>query len=347
MSEWSAAPPGQAGGWYNRADRSTPCSECRAGTRLRVGATLEDAPGSKDRTLDVRIVRETIRRQFPRLAAEKVRLLGEGWDFEAFEIDESLIFRFPKRREYDAHLLKEIALLDVIGPRLPIPVPRYKYLGRPSASFPYHFGGYTRLQGVPALGIPTSSPVLASEAVRLGEFLARLHALDPKDAARIAIHVSGEDDAPAGQRKGALSDLGHLKGKMDARLHELCWRFFEEEVHTPTPYQGPARLLHNDLLSEHILVVPDSGRVTGIIDWSDATAGDPAYDFAGLWVWQGDEFVALAVDAYGQPVDAGFLQRVRYDGLVVAIGNLHYGHLEGKRVYIEDGLACLCRFFKQ
>jgi aminoglycoside phosphotransferase (APT) family kinase protein len=347
VSEWSAALLGQAYEWYNRADRAVARSKRRTCTRLRVDATVEDAPGSKDRTLDIQIVRETIRTQFPRLAAEEVRPLGEGWDFEAFEVDESLVFRFPKRQEYDAHLLKEIALLDDIGPRLPIPVPRYKYLGRPSADFPYHFGGYTKLQGVPALGIPTSSPVLAAEAVRLGEFLARLHALDPKDAARIAIHVSGEEDAPAGRRKGALSDLGYLEGKMDPRLHELCWRFFEDEVHTPMPYQGPARLLHNDLLSEHILVAPDSGHVTGIIDWSDATVGDPACDFAGLWVWQGDEFVSLAVDAYGQRVDTGFLQRARYNGLVVAVGNLYYGHVKGEQVYVEDGLACLRRFFKQ
>jgi len=320
-------------------------AECWTYTRLRVDAIVEDAPGSKDRTLDIRIVRETIRTEFPRLAAEEVRLLGEGWDFEAFEVDELLIFRFPKRQEYDAHMLKEIALLDDIGPRLPIPVPKYKYVGRPSANFPYHFGGYTKLQGVPALGIPC--PLLAAEAVRLGEFLARLHAVDAKDAARIAIHMSGEEDAPASRRRGALSDLGYLKGRMDPRLHELCWRFFEDEVHTPVPYQGPGRLLHNDLLSEHILVAPDSGHVTGIIDWSDATVGDPARDFAGLWVWQGDEFVALAIDAYGERVDTGFLQRIRYNGLVVAVGNLYYGHLKGEQVYVEDGLACLRRFFKQ
>jgi len=44
---------------------------------------------------------------------------------------------------------------------------------------------------------------------------------------------------------------------------------------------GPARLAHNDLSEDHILVA--SSRVTGIIDFSDAAYGDPAIDFAWFW----------------------------------------------------------------
>ena len=36
---------------------------------------------------------------------------------------------------------------------------------------------------------------------------------------------------------------------------------------------------HNDLGIEHVLVDPDTGAVTGIIDWTDAAIVDPAYDF--------------------------------------------------------------------
>lgn len=41
-------------------------------------------------------------------------------------------------------------------------------------------------------------------------------------------------------------------------------------------------LIHNDVKGEHILIYPQSGRITGILDWADAGIGDAAADIAGL-----------------------------------------------------------------
>ncbi|KAJ6189808.1 hypothetical protein N7519_004716 [Penicillium mononematosum] len=41
-------------------------------------------------------------------------------------------------------------------------------------------------------------------------------------------------------------------------------------------------LVHNDIKGEHILVCPQSGRITGILDWADAGIGNAAVDIAGL-----------------------------------------------------------------
>jgi len=44
---------------------------------------------------------------------------------------------------------------------------------------------------------------------------------------------------------------------------------------------GPSRLVHDDLSDDHILF--EDGRITGIIDFSDASFGDPAIDLAFFW----------------------------------------------------------------
>lgn len=43
-------------------------------------------------------------------------------------------------------------------------------------------------------------------------------------------------------------------------------------------------LVHGDFGSNNILA--ENGRVTGVIDWSEATIGDPLYDVANLFFWR-------------------------------------------------------------
>ena len=44
----------------------------------------------------------------------------------------------------------------------------------------------------------------------------------------------------------------------------------------------PSCLLHMDIWHQNILVDPDSGAVTGIVDWDRALWGDPEIEFAVL-----------------------------------------------------------------
>jgi aminoglycoside phosphotransferase (APT) family kinase protein len=54
-----------------------------------------------------------------------------------------------------------------------------------------------------------------------------------------------------------------------------------EKIHYLSSEYSPT-LVHNDIKGEHILADPQSGRITGILDWADAVIGSPAGDIAGL-----------------------------------------------------------------
>jgi len=56
-------------------------------------------------------------------------------------------------------------------------------------------------------------------------------------------------------------------------------------------------LVHGDLKGEHVLV--DHGRVSGVLDWTDAELGDPATDVAGLAIAVGAEAAELVAVAAG------------------------------------------------
>jgi aminoglycoside phosphotransferase (APT) family kinase protein len=92
----------------------------------------------------------------------------------------------------------------------------------------------------------------------------------------------------------------------------------------PKAYVGPERFVHNDLQPEHILVYPESGRLSGIIDWTGASLGDPTLDFSYLLVLHGKEFLEAALDTYSLPTDPDFVTRTRFRARVRALGWLVY-----------------------
>lgn len=60
---------------------------------------------------------------FPELSGSPVTLLSAGWDSLAIDVDDRLIFKFPRDQE-DAHaLVTEARLLSVVRPAVTLPVP--------------------------------------------------------------------------------------------------------------------------------------------------------------------------------------------------------------------------------
>ncbi|KAF1734348.1 hypothetical protein CRV24_005886 [Beauveria bassiana] len=103
---------------------------------------------------------------------------------------------------------------------------------------------------------------------------------------------------------------------MDQALH-----ISETDAHaTYTPV-----FLHADLKGEHIFVDPDTGRLTGVIDWSDACVGDPAVDIHGLAISVGAAAAArIAAEAgYGCDVVARGTVMARCDSLICLDAILH------------------------
>jgi hygromycin-B 7''-O-kinase len=64
----------------------------------------------------------------------------------------------------------------------------------------------------------------------------------------------------------------------------------------------PPRFVHGDLHAGHVFLDPASGRLAGIIDFTDVYAGDPRYELVALQLgtFQTDKaLLAACLDAYG------------------------------------------------
>ncbi len=274
---------------------------------------------------------------FPQFRGTKVELLGDGWDFQVFEVDAGWLFRFPKRKESATKLNMECRLLPDLADWVPLPSPRHEYCAELQKSLDRPFARYKKL---PGRGGDVSKTVDKQRiAQQLGHFLASLHAY-PVDKAREA-GVLERNDLVAHWHNKSLEQLnGIINLNVDP---SILRRYLENDV--PLPYEGASRLVHNDLWAEHILVDPHSGGVSGIIDWGDAIISDPAVDFAGLYTWYGEKWLENVLAYYSGTQDTEIISRSRYLATCLAIHNITLGQDIGRAQWINAGQKALRMIF--
>jgi aminoglycoside phosphotransferase (APT) family kinase protein len=223
--------------------------------------------------VDVGLVRRLLRDQHPDLADLPLQRIGGGWDNEVFRLGAALTVRVP-RRPLGADLIgTELQWLPGICPQLPLPTPEPVRAGRPIAQYPYRWAISRYVPGRPVGASPPSGPAAASAADRMAEFLRALHLPAPAAAPRNpyrAVPLADRSDAFEAQ----LPVLpGHLRGPA-----AQAWR---RAVDVPG-HPGPASWVHGDLHGLNVLAVGE--RLSGVIDFGDLCAGDPATDLACAWL---------------------------------------------------------------
>ena len=114
---------------------------------------------------------------------------------------------------------------------------------------------------------------------------------------------------------------GELRGV--ARVVDVGVDWVQSVTAVPASYRGPLRVIHNDLKAEHLLTDSASGRLVGLIDWTDAALGDPALDFIGFLPWRGRVFLEAVLRSYEPAVDASFRARIAFLSRVVSLVWLH------------------------
>ncbi|MFD9888017.1 phosphotransferase family protein [Amycolatopsis sp. NPDC059027] len=208
-------------------------------------------------------VRHLLRRVLP--GEPRMSRVDEGGDHATWWVGTGHVLRMAQDVDSTAGQRREVALREAIRPHLTIDVPRSVAHGEWAPGLGYTLD--TRLSGVSA----EKQPVSAAGEQDLAALLTGLRSVPaatvdvPVAPARSLPELSGEAVRAAVRlaEDGAVgSDLAH-------------------RLPCPLPPAAPATLLHHDLKGEHLLVT-ETGRVSGVLDWTDAVFGDPAEDVAGL-----------------------------------------------------------------
>lgn len=183
--------------------------------------------------------------------------IDDGWDYKVLIVDDAWVVRWPRHRLAVEEIEREVDLLPVLAPLLPVEVPQFEYV--------------SRVPWLVAYRLIRGEPLVAEDADGVRAFLDALHAVDVE-----AVPAQRPDwlEAYRGQadefRRAVLPLLDpDERSRGEALL---------AETETLTAFRPG--LTHSDLGSEHLLV--RDGKLVGVIDWGDARIGDPAIDYAWL-----------------------------------------------------------------
>ncbi|GAA3710048.1 aminoglycoside phosphotransferase family protein [Microlunatus aurantiacus] len=244
-----------------------------------------------DPTPDLGLARRLVARQFPEwahLPVTEVEL--SGWDNRTFRLGDELTIRLPRSRSYAEQVAKEQRWLPVLGPRLPVPIPRPVAQGRPGLGYLHTWSVYAWIDGRPATPDRIEDQIALARAV--ATFLVALRAC-PADGGPL----------PGQHNWWRGGPLDHYLDEARAALAVLA-----DEVDVPaataildtavaSTWSGPPVWFHGDIAFGNLLV--RDGRLAAVIDFGTSGIGDPACDVVLAWTLLSGPGRAAFHDALG------------------------------------------------
>ncbi|MEV4222348.1 aminoglycoside phosphotransferase family protein [Nonomuraea sp. NPDC049725] len=246
------------------------------------------------------LVRDLLREQHPDLAGLAVREVAGGWGNQMWRLGDELAVRMQRMDPTPELQLKERRWLPVLAPRLPLPVPAPVRSGEPSERFPKHWTVMTWVPGEPLDHGTISRGAHAADA--LAGFLRALHVEAPADAPMATDRRGHPRDRTAGFEEFLQALDPDAVG--DASAVRDVWA---DAVAAPE-WAGPPVWVHGDLHPANVVVT--DGTLSGVIDFGDLFAGDPAWDLAAAWVLLPSGAAARFFDSYGR-ADEAAIRRAR------------------------------------
>lgn len=228
----------------------------------------------------------------------------DGWDYKVLILDDEWVLRWPRHRLAVEEIEREVELLPVLAPLLPVAVPQFEYVSREPWLVAYRL-----IRG---------EPLVSEDGDGVRAFLDALHAVDVDTVPAQRPDWLEEYRKQADEFRRVVLPL--LDPDERSRGEALL-----AETETLTGFHP--RLTHSDLGQAHLLV--REGKLAGVIDWGDARIGDPAIDYA--WLLNGP-FPDWDVD-----------DELRRRALVYhRLGpwfEVHYGDFTGRPEWVRSGLA--------
>ncbi len=280
-----------------------------------------------------------IQKTFPEIRAKSICELGIGWDNSAFLIDETYVFRFPRRKCAIPLLQREHLTLPILQESVSISIPNPVYFSSGSDGFPYPFLGYQLLPGKMACRCDLSEEDRARMANDLALFLKQIHATS-------LTQVKG-CELPFDELERLNSK--YLIDRLQVSLKNIKNLGYIEDFSCYNPILNKTydkkllqnTVVHGDVHVKHLLV--KKSKLAGVIDFGDIHIGDIAVDLAIAHSFLPQKAHVIFRKTYGHIEDKTWgLARLRalYGASII----VEYSHDRNDQDFLREALYTLRLF---
>lgn len=225
--------------------------------------------------IDISLVKTLIAEQFPEWADLEIKPVKfSGWDNKTFHLGRHMTVRLPSQVQYANQVKKEQYWLPRLAPNLPLPIAMPLKMGKPGASYPFHWSVYKWLEGDRASIERIAN--INEFAKRLAEFLTALQQCDATGGP-----AAGEQNFYRGGEL-AVYDAETRKAIKNLEVKEYTEAVTEVwDLALASTWQYPPVWVHGDIAVGNLLV--NHGRLCAVVDFGQLGIGDPACDLVMAW----------------------------------------------------------------
>lgn len=277
-------------------------------------------------------VKKCLQAQFPSLLLKEISCIGEGWDNRVFLVNQSFIFRFPRRKIAVELIERENRVLKHLAFYFSLQIPNPLFEGSPSEDYPYPFQGYRCIKGASVGEVGLTPQQRLASLKPLALFLKQLHSVDEKQALAMGAKPQLFDKTEVDKTIAIFQDR---VGQLISLGYQIDTKETQQEISATQQIILPDGkcLVHGDLYFKHLIF--NQGRLRGIIDWGDLGINCPVVDLAIIWGFYPEKHHALFHEIYGS-VDSGIWQYARFLGIYMVITLILYSlDIHDKRLISE------------
>jgi len=274
--------------------------------------------------------------------------IAEGWNNRIYQIGSEYMLKTPLNHNKEKQLDMEVQISRFLQGRISVPIPSFVHYGRMEDG---NFAAlYRKLNGV---NITNKEYGIQEDRIR-PDFLGKEKKLEFfRDVTRISMEIMSISvkQIPKVQRKAGTALIRHYTNmlllarekifNLIDRNTEIRIEEYFKSVLKPEVFNFRPCFIHGDLGGWNILYDIKTMKLSGLLDWGNASISDPALDYSELVYDYGDEFSTVFLGVTNQSGikhDYGFLKRsafyVRISGIIDAL----YGIENDNPSYIKQGL---------
>lgn len=250
-------------------------------------------------------LRQRIQMIMPELEIRHLEHNQEGLINDIVIINHELVFRFAKNDGFAQILNLELDILDLVRPRVDLPVPSPVYRGPGSVVYPILKGKALLREDL--MGMNSGARTKIAE--QLGRFLYKLHSTPLEDSGW---------DLPTTMAPVTWKKWGEIRSRVEEKVYPLLLRnqltwaenLFDSALGDPQNFEYTPALIHGDLAPYHILFDSGKAEITGVLDFGVAGIGDPALDLGAMISNYGESFANQLGQTY--PGLESLLPRARF-----------------------------------